>query len=361
MNALEHCAYAYGRPSISAFYKTQPADFEVHEELSFAPEGKGEHLYLHIEKSGLSTQEVQQQLMRFFKRPGVDVSFSGMKDKQALTRQWFSVRLPNSGSKSIEDLNHPQLRVLESVLNTRKLKRGSHRCNHFRLILRKLSKHPDALQEKLQQIRENGVPNYFGEQRFGWQGSNISSALAYFAGDLPVKSPYKRGLYLSAARATLFNQVLSQRVEQNNWQRYLDGDVMQLNGSMATFMADSDDPQLSQRIAEYDIHPTGPLWGKGDLQSCGQCAELENKVALENPRLKDGLEQAGLAMQRRALRSNVSNLRSRQLNEDELELTFTLNRGAYATVLLRELVILLEDKQEQFERQDNETAEREYD
>jgi len=360
MNVLEHCAYAYGIPSISADYKTEPADFEVSEELSFLPEGKGEHLYLYIEKSGLSTQEVQQKLVRFFKRPSVDVSFSGMKDRQALTQQWFSVRLADTETKDIEALNSPQLRVLESHMNSRKLKRGSHRCNHFRLVLRNLSRHPDELEERLQLIQEHGVPNYFGEQRFGWQGANISTALKYFAGDLQVKNPYKRGLYLSAARASLFNQVLSKRVEQNNWQHYLDGELMQLNASAACFVADPADPLLQQRLEQWDIHPTGPLWGMGDLQSSGQCAELETAVAKANPELKQGLEQAGLAMQRRALRSPVMNLKTHKLNDHELELSFTLNRGAYATVLLRELFVLQQGRQGQFNSQDNEAVEREY-
>jgi tRNA pseudouridine13 synthase len=337
---LEELAYAGIKPVISADYKCMPADFQVTEELSFTPEGKGEYLYLFIEKSGMSTQEVQQELCRFFQRPEVDVSFSGMKDKQAITRQWFSVRLPGSKYQSLEKLDSSAIKVLQASPNPRKLKRGSHRCNHFSIVLRKLSHDPAELQHSLEKIQAQGVPNYFGEQRFGWQGSSLEGAMQLFAKKPRKLSRYRRGLYISAARAFLFNQVLSARVTRQNWDHLLAGDVMQLNGTSVTFISDAEDDKLIQRLATLDIHPTGPLWGSGNLQSQADCAALEQEIVQKFPVLKNGLEDIGANMQRRALRSPVLNLSYRVLEKDVLQLEFTLNRGAYATAMLRELVNL---------------------
>lgn len=342
--SLDNLAYAGEKPVVSAEYKTIPADFQVTEELGFTPDGKGEHLYLFIEKTGLTTQEVQQHLAGFFQRPSVDVSFSGMKDKQAITRQWFSVRLPGGKHQALEKFESPQLSILQSLTNSRKLKRGSHRCNHFSIILRKLSHDPLTLLKGLELMQAQGMPNYFGEQRFGWQGSTLAGASQFFTDTVTNTgtrvNAYQRSLYISAARAFLFNQVLSERISRHCWNSYLAGDVMLLDGTSATFASDPEDNRLKQRLVGMDIHPTGPLWGWGSLQSQSDCAVLENDVVSAYPLFRNGLESIRANMQRRALRSRVKNLRYSLLDKDVLQLEFSLNRGAYATALLRELVNL---------------------
>ncbi len=357
--SLENLAYAGEKPVVSAEYKTVPADFQVTEELGFTPDGKGEHLYLFIEKTGLTTQEVQQQLAVYFQRPSVDVSFSGMKDKQAITRQWFSIRLPGGKHQALEKLESPQLSILQHVSNSRKLKRGSHRCNHFSIVLRKLSHDPHILVKNLELLQTRGVPNYFGEQRFGWQGSTLAGASQFFSDSSTDNgarvNPYQRSLYISAARAFLFNQVLSERINRDCWNSYLAGDVMQLDGTSATFMSDPEDDRLAQRLAEMDIHPTGPLWGAGSLQSQLDCAALENWVISNYPLFRNGLERIGASMQRRALRSKVKNLRYSLLEKDALQLEFSLNRGSYATAMLRELVNLNDSEVRQLKAAEEKT------
>lgn len=341
--SMQDLAYAHTEPELFASYKLKPEDFQVREQLNFEPDGEGEHLFLLIEKKGLTTQDVQKILMNFFRLADKDVSYSGMKDKQAITQQWFSVR-PEAGTEAVLDkLNSEQLRICRVQRNRRKLKRGSHVSNHFLIRLCDLNADAHALEERLQLIADSGVPNYFGEQRFGKNADNVLMAKQMFAGTTKFNDRYRRGIYLSAARAFLFNRVLSRRVQDGNWNTYIEGDVMSLDASSASFRPAAWDEVLAERLLKNDIHPSGPLWGSGKLKSQGQCAELEQQVLATENALKEGLEQSGLEQQRRALRSVPGNFRFEIENSTTLTLEFTLNKGAYATSLLRELVILRQD------------------
>lgn len=338
--SMRGLAYAYSEPSITASYKVNNEDFQVREILNFEPDGEGDHLFLLIEKNGLTTQDVQKQLMQFFKLPDRDVSYSGMKDKQALTQQWFSVKQESRDNLNTDNLNSDKMSVQGVFRNKRKLKRGSHRSNQFSIRLRDLSDKADVLIEALQAISLEGVPNYFGEQRFGRNGDNVSKARQFFSGALKIKDRYQRGIYISAARAHLFNQVLSQRVESKTWNAYVSGDRMSLDGSSASFKPESWDEILAERLKIKDIHPSGPMWGAGELLSDDLCALTEKTIVSAEKELKSGLEQAGLEQQRRPLRSMPRDLKYTVENETTILIEFTLSKGAYATSFLRELVKL---------------------
>lgn len=337
---MQGLAFAYTEPEITASYKVSPEDFQVKEILNFEPDGEGDHLFFLVEKKGLTTQDVQKRLMQYFKLPDKDVSFSGMKDKQALTQQWFSIKHGNKALIDTKVLNSDQLQVLQVLKNKRKLRRGSHQSNQFVIRLRELSEKPEALVDKLQLLSINGVPNYFGQQRFGRNGDNVEKARLYFSGSFKIKDRYQRSLYISAARAHLFNLVLSRRVEAKTWNTYIAGDVMSLDNSAASFMPESWDQILAERLDKKDIHPSGPMWGAGDLKSKGLAAEFELDLVNAEDELKSGLEKAGLVQERRALRSMPSKLSYKIEDETTMVLEFSLSKGAYATSFLRELVNL---------------------
>ena len=338
--SLRNLAYAYSEPDISASYKVNNEDFQVNEVLSFEPDGDGDHLFLYVEKNGLTTQDVQKQLMQHFKLPAKDVSFSGMKDKQAITQQWFSVKQRDGDLAETKELNSEQLTVQRSLKNKRKLKRGSHRTNQFAIRLRDLSVTPDALIERLDRITSEGVPNYFGEQRFGRNEDNVAKAKQLFAGSLKLNDRYQRGIYISAARAYLFNQVLMRRVETGTWNTYMSGDVMSLDGTSSSFKPADWDQVLADRLAKKDIHPSGPMWGSGKLLTDDLSAALEMNVINTEQELSSGLEQIGLEQERRALRSMPKNLHYSIEDSSTILIEFSLSKGAYATTLLRELVKL---------------------
>ena len=182
------------------------------------------------------------------------------------------------------------------------------------------------------------MPNYFGPQRFGRDGANIARAAAFFSGELSIRKRNLRSLLLSTARSLIFNAVVSQRVADNTWDKILPSEVCMLDGSHSVFHADSVDAALAARSAAGDVHPTGPLWGRGDTRVSGNVAMLETRVARDYAAFARGLEAAGLESARRALRLPVTDLRWQSPGERVLALEFFLPAGAYATAVLRELV-----------------------
>ena len=331
-------AYVTTAPEISGTIRTTPEDFQVDEDLGFEPDGAGEHVFLKIRKRNANTDWVARQIARVAGvRPG-DVSYAGMKDRNAVTTQWFSVQLPGRDMPDWAPLLSDNLQVLSALRNSRKLRRGALRGNRFMLVVRGLSATSSELEQRLQRIALQGVPNYFGEQRFGQDAGNLDKAEAMFTGKLKVRDRHVRGLYLSAARSQLFNQVLSQRVAAGTWNRALPGEALMLEGTHSVFVADIIDATIEQRLAALDIHPTGPLWGRGLSLARDQALAIEQAALAGFEIFRSGLEQAGLSQERRALRLPVADFQWQFPGNDSVQLSFRLPAGAYATSVLRELV-----------------------
>ncbi|MDZ7805127.1 tRNA pseudouridine(13) synthase TruD [Thiohalophilus sp.] len=329
-------AHAFGQPTVKGVLRQQIDDFVVEEQLGFEPGGEGQHVWLWIEKRDRNTQDIALELARHAAIKPNAVGFSGMKDRRAITRQWFSLDLAGKEEPDWRQLNDENLTILQATRHSKKLRRGVHKANHFVIVLRDIQGDPGALHERLVQIGGTGVPNYFGEQRFGRDEANLTQATQMFAGQR-VNNRNKRSIYLSAARSFLFNQLLSQRVSDQSWNRPQAGEVMQLAGSHSIFVPDSIDETIQQRTETMDIHPTGPLWGRGELKSGGAVRTLEQQLADDYPDYCTGLEQAGLKQERRSLRLVVRDL-DWVLEGQVLTLRFSLETGAYATVVIRECV-----------------------
>ena len=331
---LPEWTYASGAPGATARIRADVDDFVVSEELGFAFTGDGEHEYLYVEKVDLTTDEAARRLAKRAALLPRDVSFSGLKDRRARTRQWFSLHRPAESTLDWSTAGIDGLRVLDSIRHRRKLRRGAHTANTFRIVLRELVDPDDSVPDKLERLARDGVPNYFGEQRFGREGRNIALALRIFAGDrLPRQ---QRSMSLSAARSLIFNDLLSRRVASGDWNRLLIGDIANLGGSRSVFAVDAVDAQLERRCRDFDLHPTGPLWGRGASSAAGRVADLELDAASSYPALRDGLERE-TRESRRALRMRVDNLDWAR-GDDSLTIEFRLPVGCFATAVLRELV-----------------------
>jgi len=331
-------SYVLGAPLAIATLRTTPEDFEVHEVLGFEPDGVGDHALLLIQKRNTNTEWLARNLAKFAGVKQVDVGYGGLKDRNAVTSQWFSVNLSGKAEPDWVQLESADTHVQRVTRNRRKLKRGAHHGNRFVITLRDVSGDASELEARLHAIRDHGVPNYFGEQRFGIDANNIEQARALFAGEIQVGDRHRRGLYLSAARSWLFNAVLSRRVTDQSWNSGLPGDALMLDGTHSFFVADVIDETLLQRLHSGDVHPTGPLWGRGESPVRAAARALEDDVLREYALFRSGLEQAGLDQERRALRLRVEQL-SWQFGPDlTLRLEFMLPSGAYATTVLRELV-----------------------
>ena len=341
MNSLELLGpLAWGEPCGTAQLKACAEDFQVDEVLDIPLSGSGEHLWLWVEKRLLNTEEAARRLA---KAAGVSlrqISYAGLKDRQALTRQWFSVHLPGKSDPQFSAAEGEDLRILDIQRHSRKLQRGAHSANGFTIRLTELKADQAALEARLHTIAAQGVPNYFGLQRFGEQGNNLLGALEYAQRkELPIQRNMRSRL-LSTGRSAIFNRVLAQRVSNKTWNLAQVGDVLAFTGSRSFFLAGPDECH-DPRLAVLDVHPTGPLWGEGALVSQAQTEQEELQVAAIWPDLCTWLERANLQQERRILRLPVRDLSWSYPADDCLQVHFVLPPGCFATVVLRELVELL--------------------
>ncbi len=338
MSLQEELPFLHSKPELSGHIRCQNSDFFVEEVLGFEPSGEGEHLWLWLEKSGQNTAFIRQELANLFSININDVATSGMKDRHAVTRQWFA--LPYPIKKALPaNLSLKNATILTITRHGKKLKTGTHKANRFKITLRfdDLLSADDklTLEKRLQAIKEQGVPNYFGEQRFGHNGGNIDKATALFQGKFKVRDKKKRGIYLSAARSLLFNQMIAKRINQSQFEPQL-GDVYMLTGSNSHFLSDELTDEIQSRYQSRDISLSASLWGKGELRSSGHIKELEQAVADNNEILAQGLCDFGLKQERRSI-----NLMANQLEwvvgDNEVCITFELATGCFATSVLREI------------------------
>lgn len=328
--------YAYAPPSATGRLRQTPEDFQVEEDLGFEPEGEGEHLWLWLEKRGMNTDQVARQLAKIAGVRPVDVGYAGLKDRHAVTRQWLSIHLPKGDAEQAAQWHDAQWRVVRAAKARRKIRRGSLQGNRFLIALREVQGDISDVEERLSRIARRGVPNYFGEQRFG--RDNIERAEAMVRGELRVADRHLRGIYLSSLRAALFNAVLARRVRDDTWDRALGGEALNLDGSRSFFVADIVDDVIRHRLAMGDIHPTGPLWGRGEPPSHGEASALELAVAAACPELwRRACTGAGMEQERRLLRLAVRHLQWRWRGDGLLQLEFSLPAGAYATAVIREI------------------------
>ncbi|WP_448568633.1 tRNA pseudouridine(13) synthase TruD [Thalassotalea ganghwensis] len=331
-------SYLNGKPSSRGLLRSQMQDFVVLEQLPFEPSGEGEHLLVNVRKSGQNTVFVAQQLAKFFKVKPAQVTYAGLKDRFAVTEQWFGVHLPGKGHDSLDDFSVEGVEVIAFSRHHKKLRTGALSGNRFIITLRDVDGLAE-LQQRWQAVTKQGVPNYYGEQRFGINQGNIESAKAMFSGK-KIKDRKKRSIYLSAARSYLFNTLLSQRVEAGKFSQIQPGDIMMLAGSQSIFPVTDVDETLTKRLEEGDIDITSCLWGQGELRTGQHVAELESELKQSFPELCQGLEQFGLKQERRRIRLMISDAKIEFNNDAKLaKLDFFLPSGSFATTVLRELLV----------------------
>ncbi len=350
---LKNCGFLLDPPEARAQFRCRYEDFLVSETIPFQPAGFGSHRLLKVRKTGWNTVEVVRWLAEVYGIEQREIGFCGLKDRNAITEQYFSV----PGNGSFEDMaNRRELAgassadsvpagilILEDNPHDRKLRRGAHRSNDFVITLRHFNGDREKLNGRLKSIRQNGFPNYFGEQRFGREGQNVE-----FGRRLLASRKYRRPrgnkqkLQVSAVRSWLFNQVLSNALRNGQWNRIEQDDLMILDGSRSFFCADSADETLQQRLDAMDIHKSGPLWGIPDKAMTSCLYQREREVLTGYEADCDLLERRGFRMDRRPMRAKAAEFSWEWVEIDALRIQFQLMPGVFATALLRELVSLEE-------------------
>lgn len=326
-------ARAHGKPLFRARYRAADADFEVVEELGFQPDGEGEHDFLLVEKVGANTDWVARGLARYASVRAADVGYAGRKDRHARTLQWFSIRVVNQ-NVDWSGLDLDGVRVLDVRRHSRKLRPGAHRANRFRIrLVNVTAMRPGDLVARVDCIRQHGVPNYFGPQRFG--RNNLELAADLFAGARLRRNA--RAMAISAARAAIFNAILNRRVRDGCWNSLLTGDVANLDGTGSVFTVDDVDAELEARVLHQDIHPTASLWGTRDTYRASRdCAAMEAEASADYGELARGLEHLRIETSQRSCRVRPRGL-TLAARADVLDVSFVLPAGAFATSVLREL------------------------
>ncbi|MFC0444732.1 tRNA pseudouridine(13) synthase TruD [Pseudidiomarina halophila] len=340
-NVLNELAYWHGKPVVTGKFRQSNQDFQVVEQLVVGDDEPGEHQWLWVYKNGANTNFVARQLADFAGVSERQVSYAGLKDRHAETWQWFSVQLPGQELLAWHELEHPEFRVERAVQQQKKLKQGYHQGNRFVLRLRDVSD-SDALFARWQQVVAQGVPNYFGEQRFGHGGQNLSKARAWLTGELSRKqvrkwSRQQQGLLLSAARSHLFNTIVSARIAAGRLTPE-QGDFMILAGSRSFFQIETMDEELLARWRSGDILLSAPLAGSWPEPREAHLTDFEFTLLQTDAELLQGLKQQRVDLARRALLVKPAEPEFEQLDASTAEIRFTLPSGSFATGLLRELL-----------------------
>lgn len=335
---MSRLTWLYGEPLSTGQLKANPEDFIVEEDLGFEPDGDGEHLLVRIRKNGCNTQFVAEQLARFAGVHPRAVSYAGLKDRHAVTEQWFCLHLPGKADPNLSQFALEGCEVIRAARHRKKMRIGTLKGNHFTLVLRQLSNLAD-IEARLQRIAEQGVPNYFGEQRFGRGGNNLVQATRWANNEIQVRERPKRSFYLSASRSAMFNLIASQRLADNTHREVMLGDALQLSGRGSWFVAKEDEfDTLQPRVNSNELLVTAPLPGDGPLGTTDAAEAFEQSCLTECAALWSLIKRERVEPARRAVMLQPLNMSWKSWDEVTLELKFWLPAGSFATSVVRELM-----------------------
>lgn len=328
-------AYLFGKPTQAGRLKAEFADFIVKEELGYDLSGDGEFVAVKIRKTDANTLFVGEKLAEFAGVSAKNMSYAGLKDRHAVTEQWFCLHLAGKETPDFSQFQLDGVEIVDVTRHNRKIRVGSLAGNHFELLLREVKESGD-LTARLQQIQAVGFPNYFTEQRFGRDGHNLTQAQRWAKGEISVKDRKKRSFYLSAARSEIFNLVVSNRIELGLTQQVLENDLMQLAGSNSWFVAKAEElTELNKRLELQDILLTAPLVGENSVTQT--VSEYEQKIVAEHQDLLALMAKERMNATRRAMFCKPQHFEW-AFEEEGLRLKFFLDAGSYATALVRELI-----------------------
>ncbi|EHZ6873562.1 tRNA pseudouridine(13) synthase TruD [Providencia rettgeri] len=330
--------YLHGKPLSSGTLKSVPEDFIVKEDLGFELDGEGEHVMVRAEKTGCNTVFVAEQLAKFAKISARAVSYAGLKDRHAVTEQWFCLQMPGKETPVFSTWQLEGCRILAVTRQKRKLRIGSLKGNQFEITLRDISDAKDV-EQRLQKVALSGVPNYFGEQRFGRDGQNLTQALRWANQEINVRERNKRSFYLSAARSAMFNHVASERIANNTAQHVMLGDALQLTGRGSWFVATQDEfATLQPRLESNELSITAPLPGDGELGTQDEALAFETQCLEDYQPFISLMQRERVSSARRAVVVKPQNLQWEWLDDSTVKLNFFLNSGCFATSVVREII-----------------------
>lgn len=336
---LSELHYLHGKPQASGILRASAEDFRVIEDLGYSPDGEGEQLLVRLRKTGCNTRFVADALARYLKIPAREVSFAGMKDRHAVTEQTFCLRLPGKEMPDMRGFDLEGCEILQVSRHKRKIRTGALAGNAFSLVLREVSDRP-ATEQRLALIKQSGAVNYFGEQRFGRNGHNLTMVSEWARGEITVRDRNKRSLLLSTARSAIFNQVTSARLAmQGNLHTLMSGDCVQLTGRGSWFVAIPEEmDDIRRRLDLQELRLTAPLAGRGEAGPREEAQHFEQQILDQSPELCALLCKEKIDAARRAMLVIPQKMHWQWLDDTTLVLEFWLPAGSFATSVVRELL-----------------------
>lgn len=334
---LSSLAYLNGKPVAKGKLKVKPEHFQVNENLGFDFTGSGEHLMVRVRKTGENTSFVANELAKACGVKSKDVSWAGLKDRHAVTEQWLSVHLPKGETPDFTAFlsQYPSIEIIATDRHNKKLRPGDLVGNQFVVTITEVSDVADVV-ARLESVANTGVPNYFGSQRFGNQGNNLTEARRWGRENVRTRNQNKRSLYLSAARSWIFNTIVSERIEKDLFAQALAGDVLMTNGDQVIATAANID-SINGEIASGQTSLTAALAGDNALPTQQQALELEQPHLDAEPDLMALIRGNRMRHDRREIALVPQDL-TWQVDGDQITLTFSLDAGCFATAIIRELI-----------------------
>ncbi|MGL6314764.1 tRNA pseudouridine(13) synthase TruD [Vibrio sp. WXL103] len=335
---LEQFAYANGKPQAKAKIKAQASDFVVVEDLGFEFTGDGEHLMVRIQKTGENTAFVANELAKACGVASKAVSWAGLKDRHAVTEQWLSVHLPGKHTPDFSAFlaQYPSIKILATARHNKKLRPGDLVGNHFELRLTEVTELEEVL-TRLERVKQFGVPNYFGAQRFGREGNNLNEARRWGRENVRTRNQNKRSLYLSAARSWIFNRVVSARIEQELFDQVIEGDIVTTEQGVSAPATFEQLGELNQALKAGELLVTALMAGDNQLPTQAQALALEQPVVDDEQDLMALIRGNRMRQERRSIALKPKDL-AWKVESDNITLSFSLEAGAFATSIVRELV-----------------------
>jgi len=329
-----NCRLTHALVHSTGQYKSCPEDFQVEEIPAYEACGEGEHLFVQIEKTNLSTVEAAKLLAEAAKLPESAPSWAGLKDKHALCRQ--TLCLPAQAEEALLGFSNPALRILSMKRHRNKLKTGHLKANRFQVVLRKLSNVSAAIR-CFEQLLETGFPNFFGQQRFGHH--NLRRGLLWLKQKQVARwNAFQKKIYISAVQSALFNHLLNQRLQEGVFFKVLEGDVLKKHETGGEFVCrNAGEDQV--RFERFELSPTGPMYGPKMTFAEGEMADKEAAALVEFGLSLEDFKRVGFLAHgaRRPFRALLEEASFKAL-ENELVLSFTLAPGCYATSVIHEMI-----------------------
>lgn len=340
VDKLQDLSYLNGKPTVTGIYKQYNQDFIVKEDLGYELTNEGEHVFVEIRKEDCNTLFVAEQLAKFANISTKLVGYAGLKDRNAITTQLFGLHIPGKLTPDFSQFKLAGCEVLSVTRHNKKLRIGGLKGNFFSLRLRDISD-ASALEARLQLIQHSGVPNYFGEQRFGRDEHNLTQAMLWANGEINIKDRKKRSFYLSAARSAIFNDIVSQRIAKGIFNTVLNGDVLQLAERRSWFVAEAKELDVLQsRMNLGELNITAPMVGDNQLNTMEDALLFETSCinhhwsSFLNLFKKERIETA-----RRAIILRPKNLTWQWQDQATILINFWLPAGCFGTSIIRELIV----------------------